>query len=115
MSGQRAAPVPGGPAVDTFWQLVEHGAAAFTDHVVLRDDHGRALTGRGLLDAAETAAAGLAGLGVGAGTRVSWQIPTTLESLVVTCALARLGAVQNPIVPVLRGHDVAFIVDQLGS
>jgi len=115
MSAHRATPVPDGPAVDTFWQLVEHGATRFTDHVVLRDDHGRALTGRGLADAAESAAAGLAAVGVGPGSRVSWQIPTTLESLVVTAALARLGAVQNPIVPVLRGHDVAFIADQFGA
>ena len=115
MTAGRATPVPGGPAVDTFWQLVEHGAATYADHVVLRDDHGRVLTGSTLRDAAETAAAGLAAVGVGPGSRVSWQIPTTLESLVVTCALARLGAVQNPIVPVMRGHDVEFIVDQLGS
>jgi len=115
MSGQRATPVPGGPAVDTFWQLVEHGAATFPDHVVLRDDHGRVLTGTALRDAAEAGAAGFAALGMGPGSRVSWQIPTTLESLVVTAALARLGAVQNPLVPVLRGADVGFIVDQFGA
>ena len=115
MTGGRATPVPGGPSVDTFWALVEHGARAFADHVVLADDHGRSLTGAGFRDAAESAAAGLAAGGIGTGSRVSWQLPTTLESLVVTAALARLGAVQNPIVPVLRAHDVAFIADQLGT
>ena len=115
MTGGSATPVPGGPAVDTFWALVEHGAVAFADHVVLRDDHGRVLTGASFRDAAEVAAAGLADLGVGPGSRVSWQLPSTLEALVVTAALARLGAVQNPIVPVLRSQDVAFIVDQFGA
>lgn len=115
MTAAGATPVPGGPTVDTFWALVEHGARVFADHVVLRDDHGRSLTGAAYRDAAETAAAGLASLGVGPGSRVSWQLPSTLESLVLTGALARLGAVQNPVVPVLRAHDVAFIAEQLGT
>jgi cyclohexanecarboxylate-CoA ligase len=47
--------------------------------------------------------------GVGAGTMVSWQLPTTLEAVVVMAALTRLGAVQNPIIPILREREVGFI------
>ena len=47
--------------------------------------------------------------------RVSWQLPTRLEALVLVVALARLGAVQNPILPFLREREVGFIVRQLGA
>ena len=47
-------------------------------------------------------AADLAGRGVGTGTIVSWQLPTTLETMVVMVALAWLGVVQNPLIPILR-------------
>lgn len=99
----------------TFWQLVEQAARARGDDVVLADDHGRALTARRLADEAESAAAGLHALGVRPGARVSWQLPTTLEAMVVKVALARLGAVQNPIIPILREREVSFITDQLGT
>ena len=46
---------------------------------------------------------------------MSWQLPTTLETVVVMAALARLGAVQNPIIPILREHEVGFITDQLAT
>ena len=108
-----SAATPGSPT--TFWALVEQGAARFADHVLLADDHGRTLTGSGLRAAAEATAAGFTALGIGPGSRVSWQLPTMLEAMIVTAALARLGAVQNPIIPVLRDRDVDFVVGQVGS
>src|SRR5512132_3107349 len=92
--------IPPYPA--TVWTLVEQGADQWADHVLLADDHGRSLTGRQLRDAAEGVAADLATRGITAGTIVSWQLPTTLETLVVMVALARLGAIQNPLIPILR-------------
>ena len=115
MAGPGATPDTSDGAPGTFWALVAAGATRWSDHVLLADDHGRTLTGAGLHAAAESAAAGLAALGIGAGTRASWQLPTTIEAMIVTAALARLGAVQNPIIPVLRERDVAFIVGQVGS
>ena len=47
------------------------------------------------------------------GDVVSWQIPTALEALVLLAACARLGAVQNPIIPVLREREVALICEQV--
>jgi acyl-CoA synthetase (AMP-forming)/AMP-acid ligase II len=44
---------------------------------------------------------------------VSWQLPTTLEAAVLTAALARLGAVANPVIPALRSREVSFIVRQV--
>ena len=99
----------------TLWQLVERAGDRFADHVLLADDFGRTLTGSGLRAAALAVAAGLHDLGIGPGAVVSWQLPSTLEAMVVKVALARLGAVQNPVIPVLREREVRFITAQLHS
>jgi acyl-CoA synthetase (AMP-forming)/AMP-acid ligase II len=99
----------------TMWGLVERAAAEWGEHVLLADDYGRSFTGVELAAVTEAVAAGLVEAGIGAGTRVSWQLPSTLEGMVVMLALARLGAVQNPIIPVLRERDVAFVTEQAQS
>jgi acyl-CoA synthetase (AMP-forming)/AMP-acid ligase II len=99
----------------TFWTLIADAARRKPDRPILADDHGRSLTTRQLHDAACATAAAFAERGIGAGTVVSWQLPTTLETTVVIAALARLGAVQNPIIPILREHEVGFITGQLAT
>ncbi|MBJ18490.1 MAG: cyclohexanecarboxylate-CoA ligase [Deltaproteobacteria bacterium] len=98
----------------SFWSLVEFATREHPDQVVLADDHGRWLTAATLRDAAEQTAAGLYALGVEPGDVVSWQLPTMLESAVLMAACARLGAVQNPIIPVFR-REVGFIVNQVDA
>ena len=105
--------IPDFPA--TVWTLVERAAERWADHVLLADDHGRSLTGRQLHDAGAGVAAALAALGVETGTIVSWWLPTTLETMVVKVALSRLGAVQNPLSPILREREVTFITRQVGT
>lgn len=100
---------------ETFWGLVEAAAQTHPDRVVLVDDFGRSLTNSELRDAAERTAAALVQRGVGDGTVVSWQLPTTLETMVVSVALARLGAVQNPVLPIWRESEVRFVTTQLGA
>ncbi|MGE2734226.1 class I adenylate-forming enzyme family protein [Mycolicibacterium vaccae] len=104
-----------GLASGTFWELVEQAARAQPDRVILADDHGRSLTCVQLRDAALDVAAALAADGVGPQTRVSWQLPTRLEAMVVMSALARLGAVQNPILPIWRESEIRFAVRQFGT
>ncbi|MED5812097.1 AMP-binding protein [Mycolicibacterium sp. 050232] len=99
----------------TYWDLVEAAAGQHPDRLVLTDDFGRSLTSAQLRDAALAAAAALAQRGVSAGTVVSWQLPTTIETMVVMVALARLGAVQNPILPIWRSAEVRFVTTQLGT
>ena len=94
------------------WELVEARADATPDAVLGFDESGRQLDAAGLRDAAERAAAGLRGLGVTAGTPVSWMLPTWLESMVLVAALARLGAVQNPLLPILGTREMRFIIEQ---
>jgi acyl-CoA synthetase (AMP-forming)/AMP-acid ligase II len=105
--------IPPYPA--TIWTLVEQGADDWADHVLLADDHGRSLTGRGLRDAAAGVAADLASRGIAADTVVSWQLPTTLETMVLMAALTRIGAIQNPLIPILREREVRFITKQAGT
>jgi len=48
-------------------------------------------------------------------SRVSWQLPTWIESMVLVAGLARLGAVQNPILPIYREREVGFVTGQAES
>jgi acyl-CoA synthetase (AMP-forming)/AMP-acid ligase II len=107
--------VPDKPALvypPTFWALIEQVAAEEPDGVIVCDDRGRRLPNRVYRDACEATAAALLAMGVGPGSAVSWQLPTLLEALVIKGALSRLGAVQNPIIPILRRREVAFITSQ---
>jgi acyl-CoA synthetase (AMP-forming)/AMP-acid ligase II len=100
---------------DTFWGLVERTAHSHADRVVVVDDYGRSLTASQFRDAAESVAAGLTELGIGSKSVLSWQLPTTIESVVMLAACARLGCVQNPIIPMLRNAEVGHIAAQIGT
>jgi acyl-CoA synthetase (AMP-forming)/AMP-acid ligase II len=105
------------PNVDggSLWELVERRAEATPDAMAAVDEDGRELTWAEAKTAAERAAAGLARLGIGADDVVSWQLPTWLESKVLVLALARLGAIQNPMLPIYRQREVGFITRQARS
>lgn len=100
---------------DTFWDLVARTGAEHPDRVLVADDYGRELTAAGLVAAAEVAAAGLHDRGVRPGDVVSWVLPTVIEAPVLIAALARLGVVQNPIIPLLRHREVGLISSQVGT
>ncbi|MFA5885076.1 MAG: AMP-binding protein [Acidimicrobiia bacterium] len=99
----------------TLWELVDRRAAATPDRTLLSDEHGRHLTCAELRDAVERCAAGLFDLGIRAGTTVSWQLPTRFETVVLSCALARLGAVQNPVIPIYGAREVGAMLAQAAS
>ena len=80
--------------------------------VAFEDESDRRMTFDEYQDAAEAVASGLLGCGVGPGSTVSWQLPTAIDTMVLVAALARLGATQNPIIPILRHRDVATIVEE---
>jgi acyl-CoA synthetase (AMP-forming)/AMP-acid ligase II len=99
----------------TLWELIELRAEASGDELMAIDEERRRLSFRELRDEAERVAAGLRDLGIDAGTVVSWQLPTWLESMVLVAALSRLGAVQNPMLPIYRQREVSFITRQAGA
>ncbi|TPQ19150.1 class I adenylate-forming enzyme family protein [Streptomyces sporangiiformans] len=101
-------------ASGTFWELVERRAALTPDHPVLLQDD-RALTFEELRSGAERVAAGLHDRGVRPGTVVAWQLPTRIETVLLAMALARLGAVQSPVIPFYRDREVAFAVREAGA
>jgi acyl-CoA synthetase (AMP-forming)/AMP-acid ligase II len=94
------------------WGLVEQRAASSPDAEMLVDERGRRVSFGEFRDRAERVSAGFAARGIGAGSAVTWQLPTTVETLVLTAALSRLGAVQNPVIPGYGERNLEFVVRQ---
>ncbi|MFD8572174.1 class I adenylate-forming enzyme family protein [Streptomyces sp. NPDC059639] len=91
----------------TLWELVDRRAALTPDRPVLLQGE-RVLTFGELRGRAERVAAGLYERGVRPGTVVAWQLPTRIETALLTFALARLGATQTPVIPFYRDREVGF-------
>ncbi|MBL1099387.1 AMP-binding protein [Streptomyces coffeae] len=104
----------------TLWELLERRAVLTPDGPALiqaadSPRHDRRLTFRALRRRAERTAAGLHELGVRPGSRVAWQLPTRVETVVLAMALARLGAVQSPLIPSYRDREVGFALRESGA
>lgn len=95
---------------DTVWDLVEQRAAATPDRDALYDEAGGALTFAELRERSLRTAAALAGLGVGPGSRVGWQLPTRISTVLVMLGLSRLGAFQLPLIPMLRERELSALL-----
>ncbi|WP_231406465.1 AMP-binding protein [Streptomyces sp. MC1] len=91
----------------TLWELVTRRAGLTPGRPVLLQED-RVLTFGDLRTRAERVAAGLYGMGVCPGTVVAWQLPTRIETALLSFALARLGAVQSPVIPFYRDREVGF-------
>ncbi len=96
----------------SLWDLITKRAEATPDDLLVTDESGRSLTFGAYRDEVEAVAAGLQGLGIGADSVVSWELPTWIESMVLVGALSRLQATQNPILHIYREREVGFIVKQ---
>ncbi|CAL9477306.1 class I adenylate-forming enzyme family protein [Streptomyces sp. enrichment culture] len=91
----------------TLWDLLDRRARRTPERPVLLQ--GASTLSFGALRArAERTAAGLYGMGVRPGTVVAWQLPTRAETVILSLALARLGAVQSPLIPFHRDREVGF-------
>ncbi|MCG0289739.1 AMP-binding protein [Streptomyces sp. PSAA01] len=104
----------------TLWELLERRAALTPDAPALLQAgatarHDRRLTFGALRTRAERTAAGLYRMGIRPGSRVAWQLPTRIETVVLTMALARLGAVQTPLIPYYRDREVRFALRESGA
>jgi cyclohexanecarboxylate-CoA ligase len=94
----------------TIWELVRRRAELSAGRDMLIDPAGRRVTFDQLVTLAESTAAGLFAQGIGPGTLVTWQLPTRIDSVVVSMALARLGAVQNPVLHLYREREVGAVL-----
>ena len=99
----------------SLWGLIEARAAETPDGQMAVDERGDTMTFGQLRERAERVAAGLADMGIGEGDVVSWQLPTWIESMVLVGALARIQAVQNPILHIYREREVGFIIREAKS
>jgi cyclohexanecarboxylate-CoA ligase len=99
----------------TFWDLVSRRAASTPDQPMLIDTADRTITFGEFANRAEQVAAGFHALGVREGDTVSWQLPTRIETVVASMALARLGAVQNPIIHIYREREVRYVLRDSGA
>ncbi|MCO5317106.1 MAG: AMP-binding protein [Microthrixaceae bacterium] len=99
----------------TLWELLERRVDATPDALMAVDEDMRTMTFADYWAEAERAAAGLYDSGVTPGSVVSWQLPTWIESLVLVGALSRIGAIQNPMLPIYREREVGFVTNQAQS
>ncbi|SHN16035.1 class I adenylate-forming enzyme family protein [Cryptosporangium aurantiacum] len=89
-----------------FVDLVDARAAATPEAPMLFEADGTTVTCAEFAERSRRVAAALAAEGLGRGTRVAWQLPTRISTLLVMAALRRLGAVQAPIIPQYREREV---------
>ena len=93
---------------------LEEAAAANPGGLAVVDAATR-LTYAELLERVGTIAGGLYELGVRRGDVVAMQLPNWWEALAVHFAILRLGAVSNPVMPILRERDMSYVLEQGGA
>ncbi|RFA10470.1 cyclohexanecarboxylate-CoA ligase [Subtercola boreus] len=84
------------------------------DRIALTDRNSTLTRGE-LHDQSRRLALSLKKLGISHGDRVQVQLPNWNEFVVIYLALARLGAVLVPTMPVYRGDEVKFVIDNSGA
>lgn len=109
-----AAPLPVAEA-PTLWGLLERRVELTPDRTMLIDEHDTELTFAQFRDRAERVAAGLHQRGVGPGTPVTWQLPTRIDTVLLSMALSRLGALQNPVIHLYREREVGSLLRSTGA
>lgn len=70
----------------------------------------RELSWRGLKEEVDRVAAALLSLGVAAGEPVAFQLPNRIEFVTVALATLRIGAVCEPLMPILRARELRFML-----
>lgn len=100
------------PAATALWTQLRRCVTEQPDVPVLFTEQGDIVTFAELHDRAERLAAGLQDRGIGEGSRVTWQLSTRLETVVLIFALSRLGAVQNPVIHLYGQRELGFILRQ---
>jgi cyclohexanecarboxylate-CoA ligase len=98
----------------TLADVLRRQARRRPDHTAVVDGRGR-LTYAALDALADQVASGLRRQGVAPGDVVSCVLPNRSEAVALFYAVARLGAVWNPIVPIYGAREIRFILRQTES
>ncbi|MBB2940022.1 cyclohexanecarboxylate-CoA ligase [Amycolatopsis bartoniae] len=93
---------------------LEQAAAACGSRTAIVDGAQR-LTYGNLFRRVESLANAMRGRGIGPGDVVSFQLPNWWEASVVHFATIRIGAISNPLVPILRQRELRFMLRQARS
>ena len=100
--------------VSTLGEILPYASRRYGDSTALVVG-GDQLTYRQLDRASNAFANGLVGAGVKPGDRVTLYGPNSIEWMVAYFAIAKTGAVVNPINVMLTPAEVGFIVEDLGT
>ncbi|MFK7894599.1 MAG: class I adenylate-forming enzyme family protein [Myxococcota bacterium] len=96
----------------TLWELVERRADETPDLLFAIDESGRELSFADFRAEAVRMADALYAQGLRPGQAVSWMLPTRIQAFVLMVALARLGVIQNPLVPIYGQREMEFCLKQ---
>lgn len=99
-------------ALGDLWSWITYRAELSPDRPLAFDEHDGRLDFGEFHARAERVAAGLIDAGVRSGTRVAWILPTRLDALVLSGALARLGCEQVPLMPSLGQRELGFVLTE---
>lgn len=100
---------------ESLWELIRTRVDATPDAMMMVDGDMRIVTFAEFWHEAELAAAGLLSHGVGPDDVVTWQLPTSIESMVLIAALSRIGAVQCPLPTEATMEDAISMMSVVGS
>lgn len=78
-------------------------------------DRDKRVTYRQLGQMVDRMALGLLELGIKKGDTVSFQLPNWLEAVVIHHALAKIGAITTPILPIYRSTEVKYMLEHSGT
>lgn len=98
----------------TLWELIERRAERSGSAVMLLDDTDNEVTFAGYRDRCERLAAGLHAQGIRRASRVAWKLATRIDTMVLMGALARIGALQAPIIAIYRERETAAAIATAG-
>jgi cyclohexanecarboxylate-CoA ligase len=96
---------------ENIYQYLEESTALKPEKIAVVDQHVR-YTYAELLAQVQRLAGALKSIGIGKGDVVSFQLPNWAESVVIHQALAMIGAVSNPIIPIYRQKEVRYILSK---
>ena len=97
------------------WHLLEERAKRTPAADALVDRVGRRVTFEELREGSASLAAGLNRVGVTAGATVAWELPTCIEAVELSLALARLEVTQVPIIAIYREREVSHCCRETGA